>query len=163
MCHVTSLHCYKWSNILCHVFLHLQWFNNNVLRLHLCHWFSNSVAGLHCYQWSNVLPDSAVKYVCTGSTATFSWNVSLAAGEEIVNIRWLFQGHSEEVVAILSHGTFVALPAFSKTASYVPNAGIALGHVTVSDRGKYSVEVTGHNSSGVEFTLLRSAVLHVGR
>ena len=131
-----------------------------------CFWrscFVNlSVAGLHCYQWSNVLPDSAVKYVCTGSTAIFPWSVSLSAGEEVVNIRWLFEGHSHEVVALLSHGTFVAMPVFAKRASYVPHAGIALSHVTASDRGNYSVEVTGHNSNGVEFKLFRSAVLHIG-
>ena len=119
------------------------------------------VTGFQCYQWSNTLPASAVKYVCTGSTAILPWTISLSPGEDIVDIRWLFRGHSEEVVAMSNHGTFVALPAYQQKASNVPNAGIALRQVTPSDTGNYSVEVTGRNSNGVQFMLHRSAVLQV--
>ena len=55
----------------------------------------------------------------------------------------------------------MALPAYQQKSSNVPNAGIALRHVTSSDTGNYSVEVTGRNSNGFQFMLHRSAVLHV--
>lgn len=133
-----------------------------VSSLHLYHQPKHSLfTGLHCYQWTNTLPASAVKYVCTGSTAILPWTISLGPGEDIVDIRWLFRGRSEEVVAMSNHGTFVALPAFSQKASNVPNAGIALRQVTVADTGNYSVEVTGRNSTGVQFTLHRYAILQV--
>ena len=158
---VTYSRCYQRSNTMCYIFPLLS-VSNTVLQVStvisgptLC------VTGFQCYQWSNTLPASAVKYVCTGSTAILPWTISLSPGEDIVDIRWLFRGHSEEVVAMSNHGTFVALPAYQQKASNVPNAGIALRQVTPSDTGNYSVEVTGRNSNGVQFMLHRSAVLQV--
>ena len=155
-------HCYRQSNTVCYRFSLLSAVQHFVLHIStvisgptLC------VTGFHCYQWSNTLPASAVKYVCTGSTAILPWTISLSQGEDIVDIRWLFRGHSEEVIAMSNHGTFVALPAYQQKASNVPNAGIALRQVTPSDTGNYSVEVTGRNSNGVQFMLHRSAILQV--
>ena len=162
--HVTYSHCYQRSNTVCYRYplLMLSVVQSCVLQVFtvisgptLC------VTGFHCYQWSNTLPASAVKYVCTGSTAILPWTISLSPGEDIVDIRWLFRGHSVEVVAMSNHGTVVALPAYQQKASNVPNAGIALRQVTPSDTGNYSVEVTERNSNGVQFMLHRSAVLQV--
>ena len=85
----------------------------------------------------------------------------MTTDEEIVDIQWLFQGHSDEIIAMFSHGTFVPLPAFSQRATHLPNAGIALSHVTVADTGNYSVEVTGRNSGGGQFALRRSVFVKV--
>ena len=159
---VTGFHCYQRFNTLCYIFPLLSAVQHCVLQVSTV--ISGSalcVTGFHCYQWSNTLPASAVKYVCTGSTAILPWTISLSPGEDIVDIRWLFRGHSEEVIAMSNHGTFVALPAYQQKASNVPNAGIALRQVTPSDTGNYSVEVTGRNSNGVQFMLHRSAVLQV--
>ena len=56
-----------------------------------------------------------------------------SAVQHCVDIRWLFGGHSEEVVVMSNHGTVVVLPAYQQKASNVPNAGIALRQVTPSD------------------------------
>ena len=156
----TGFHCYQWSNTLRYIFPLLSVVQHGVLHISivisgptLCVTYS------HSYQWSNTvcyrfpllsvvqhcvlhvstvisgptLPASVVKYVCTGSTAILPWTISLSPGEDIVDIRWLFRGNSEEVVAMSNHGTFVALPAYQQKASNVPNAGIALRQVTPSD------------------------------
>ena len=62
---------------------------------------------------------------------------------------------------MLSQGTFSPMPAFSGRVTHVPNAGLALTHVTPADTGNYSVQVTGRNSAGDQMTLRRSAFLHV--
>ena len=120
------------------------------------------IAGSHCFEWLPDAPlDSAVKYTCTGSAAILPWAVSVQPGEEIGEVRWVLAGQSDEVVAVLSQGTFSPMPAFSGRVTHVPNAGLALAHVTLADTGNYSVQVTGRNSAGDQLTLRRSAFLHV--
>ena len=79
-----------------------------------------------------------------------------------MDIQWLFQGlHSSELVAVFAHASFLPLPAFSHRVTHIPVTGIALSQVVVADTGNYSVQITGHNSTGSFFTLRREMTLQV--
>jgi hypothetical protein len=48
------------------------------------------------------------------------------------------------MIAILSHGVFLPVPAFSGRVQQAANGGIVLNHVTESDAGNYTIEVNVH-------------------
>ena len=66
------------------------------------------------------------------------------------------------MIAVMTHGNFLPLPAFSSRVRYVPGAGITLTRVTVADSGNYSVEVSGRDGSGAFFKTRRTVVLQIG-
>jgi hypothetical protein len=71
------------------------------------------VTVVHGVDWTaNSPPDGTELYVCRDTTVTFPWGYLLAGGDEVVAITWLYVGHSHEMVAMFSHGTFLPTPAF---------------------------------------------------
>jgi hypothetical protein len=82
-------------------------------------------------------------------------------GDVIHDVEWFYQGHSSEMVAILSHGTFVPLPAFSERVTYVPYAGIVIQNVITGDTGNYSIEISVSNAAQVLNTYRRSVYLEI--
>ena len=64
------------------------------------------------------------------------------------------------MIAMFAHGNFLAMPAFSTRIRHMPNAGVAVSHVTPSDSGRYYVQIMGRNSIGF-FSLLHEATLVV--
>ena len=119
-----------------------------------------AIPGCQCTHFDPLLPDNTTKYVCTGSTAVLPWTVTLDQGDEIVDIQWYFRGRSDEMIAMFAHGNFLAMPAFSARIRHMPNAGVAVSHVTPSDSGRYYVQIMGRNSLGF-FSLLHEATLVV--
>jgi hypothetical protein len=51
-------------------------------------------------------------YACSDDTITIPWTYILGSGDSIGEISWIYHGHSEEIIAIYTHGAFVPLPAF---------------------------------------------------
>ena len=103
-----------------------------------------------------------MKYACAGSSVTLPWEFILAlTGETVEDVKWLYEGHSDEMVAIFAQGHFLPLPAFSKRVQYVTNAGLSLSHVTVGDSGNYTVMVTILGKDGTFQHLERTVQLEV--
>ena len=103
-----------------------------------------------------------MKYACANDSVTLAWNYSLSAGESLEDVQWFYEGRSHEMIAVMTHGNFLPLPAFSHRVQYVSGAGITLMHVTVADSGIYSVEISGHDSSGAFFQIRRTVILQIG-
>ena len=110
----------------------------------------------------NNLPDRALMYACANESVTLPWNYSLSASETLEDVQWFYEGRSNEMIAVMTHGNFLPLPAFSSRVRYVPGAGITLTRVTVADSGNYSVEVSGRDGSGAFFKTRRAVVLQIG-
>ena len=123
-----------------------------------------SASALHGLFWSkDSLQDNAVLHVCSGDNATLQWLLRTGhADDEIVDIQWFYEGLSHEMMALLAHGQFVVLPAFSGRLRQLANAGLVLSHVTVSDSGNYSIEAVGGDLNTQEISRLhRTVVLEV--
>ena len=101
-------------------------------------------------------------YACASESVTLPWNYSLSASETLEDVQWFYEGRSNETIAVMIHGYFLPLPAFSSRVRYVPGAGITLTRVTVADSGNYSVEVSGRDGSGAFFKTRRAVVLQIG-
>ena len=110
----------------------------------------------------NNLPDGALMYACANESVKLPWNYSLSAGETLEDVQWFYEGRSNEMIAVMTHGHFLPLPAVSSRVRYVPGAGITLTRVTVADSGNYSVEVSGRDGSGAFFKTRRTVVLQIG-
>ena len=78
------------------------------------------------------------------------------------DVQWFFNGRSSEMIAVLTHDNFLALPAFANRAAFVDNAGITISQISTSDQGNYSVEVSGRDSSGAFFKENTTLRLQVG-
>ena len=100
-------------------------------------------------------------FVCSGDTVTFTWQYLLDAGDVVGDTEWLYDGHSQELVAMMSHGHFLPTPAFSQRVQAVGNAGITLSKVIVGDSGNYSIEVNLYDAGGSHVLLRRSVFLSV--
>ena len=133
----------------------LQQTNSNVLPLSL----SPGLTSLH---WSGGLPDEQPVYACAGGSLLLPWNVSESASESLDDIQWFYRGGSEEMVAVLAHGNFLLMPAFSGRVQHVATGGLFLSHVQVADSGNYSIRVSGHDGGGAFFTLSHTARVRVG-
>lgn len=112
-------------------------------------------------QWTDSLPDGVLKYACANDSVTLAWNYSLSAGESLEDVQWFYEGRSHEMIAVLTHGNFLPLPAFSHRVQYVSGAGITLTQVTVADSGNYSVEISVYKGNSF-FHLRRSVILQIG-
>jgi hypothetical protein len=66
------------------------------------------------FQWSSPFANGFVIYACANESVTFPWTYVTSSGEDIIEIEWYAVGHSEELVAILTHGHFVPLATFSR-------------------------------------------------
>ena len=85
----------------------------------------------------------------------------LAQGESIENVEWFYEGRSSEMIAVLTHGNFLALPAFADRVKLVQNAGLTVAGVGVEDSGNYSVQISGHDVRNF-FRRSATVVLQVG-
>ncbi|XP_070182558.1 uncharacterized protein [Littorina saxatilis] len=114
-------------------------------------------------QWSSsALKEDAAVYTCDNSDLTLSWEVSKTTGETIVDVQWFYEGRSQEMIAILSHGHLNVMPSFSGRVELTANAGIVIHHVTTGEKGNYSVEVNAFDKSGQFVTLRRMASVIIG-
>ena len=100
-------------------------------------------------------------HACVGESLSFPWSISLATGESTVAVQWFYEGRSEEKIAMLSHGTFSPLPAFSGRVELTTNQGLVLHGVTVLDSGNYTVEFTAQQPHGKLVTARRTAVVYI--
>jgi hypothetical protein len=87
-----------------------------------------------------------------------TWQYVLGASETAGDKEWLYDGHSEEVVAFMTHNQFLPAAAFSNRVEAVGNAGLRLSKVVVGDSGNYSVEVHVYTNTGAAHVLLRRYV-----
>eukprot|EP00916_Digyalum_oweni_P008438 GHVL01014134.1.p1 GENE.GHVL01014134.1~~GHVL01014134.1.p1 ORF type:complete len:419 (-),score=28.09 GHVL01014134.1:60-1316(-) len=116
-----------------------------------------------CIEWSSsALKEDAAVYTCDNSDLTLSWDVSKTTGETIVDVQWFYEGRSQELIAILSHGQLNVMPSFSGRVELTANAGIVIHHVTTGEMGNYSVEVNALDENGDFVTLRRKASVIIG-
>ena len=61
-------------------------------------------------QWPDTLPDQTVLQVCVGSDIYLPFNYSLAPGETVEDVKWIYQveGRDGEMVAIMAGGVLMA-------------------------------------------------------
>ncbi|XP_070201451.1 uncharacterized protein [Littorina saxatilis] len=116
-----------------------------------------------CIEWSSsALKEDAAVYTCDNSDLTLSWEVSKTTGETIVDVQWFYEGRSQELIAILSHGQLNVMPSFSGRVELTANAGIVIHRVTTGEMGNYSVEVNALDENGDFVTLRRKASVIIG-
>ena len=117
------------------------------------------MTGVESARWISTIQDGDELSLCVGANITLPWQYELSPGDVISDVQWLYNGLSEELIAMLSHGHFIVLPAFGgDRVEQVTNAGIVVNTAAVSDTGNYTVEVQGHDASG-DFFLLRQTVV----
>jgi hypothetical protein len=117
-----------------------------------------SFSGVQAAEWASSSPaDGQTVFACSGDTVTLTWQYVLGAGETAGDKEWLYDGHSEEVVAFMTHNQFLPSAAFSNRVEVVGNAGVRLSKVVVGDNGNYSVEVHVFTNTGFH-TLMRRYV-----
>jgi hypothetical protein len=102
--------------------------------------------------------DGQTVFACSGDTMTLTFEYVLDAGETAGDKEWLYDEHSEEVVAFMTHNQLLLAAAFSNRVEAVGNAGLRLSKVVVGDSGNYSVEVHVFTNTGVTHTLIRRYV-----
>ena len=116
--------------------------------------------GSNSLQWSSEFQKNDI-YACANDSVLLPWNVSNSDAENILDIQWFYEGRSQELIASEVHGQFVTTPVFSGRVERATNAGIVLHHVTVLDKGNYSVEVVVRDASGDANVLRRSVLVEV--
>ena len=117
------------------------------------------MTGVESVRWISTIQDGDELSLCVGGNITLPWQYEVSPGDVISDVQWLYNGLSEELIAMLSHGHFIVLPAFGgDRVEQVNNAGIVVNTAAVSDTGNYTVEVQGHDASG-DFFLLRQTVV----
>ncbi|KAK7105601.1 uncharacterized protein [Littorina saxatilis] len=118
-------------------------------------------AGSYCFQWTADIPDGTVKYACVDDVLRLPWDFTATTGDVIMSLQWLFEGFSQEVIAFDAHGSFFPTPSFSNRVQFLAKAGLALSHVAQGDTGNYSVEISGHDASGLSFSSRRTVIVRV--
>ena len=117
----------------------------------MCTW---PLIGTQSAHWINMTQDGDELLLCVGANITLPWQYQLSPGDVISDIQWLHYSLTEQVIAMVSNGHFTAQPAYSgNRVVQVTNAGIVVSNAAVSDTGRYSVEVQGHDASGNDFHL----------
>lgn len=116
--------------------------------------------GAAALQWIDTLQDGQVIYACVGDNPTISWQYQPGSQENVFSITWQFKGQTQEMMAMSSHGAFVALPAYSQRVTQTTNAGVQVHKVGLADTGNYSVEINGQDAAGA-FTVNRTVQLQV--
>jgi hypothetical protein len=64
------------------------------------------VGGGEAVVWAGGPATGSTVYVCQGQTASIPWQYLLHSGQDIRQITWYYKGHSDELVAIYTHGFF---------------------------------------------------------
>ena len=109
----------------------------------------------HYPRWRRTLP------VCRGQHHS-PLAVRAVPGDVISDVQWLYNGESDELIAMVGHGHFLPMPAFAGTrVEQLTNAGIVVNTAAVSDTGNYTVEVQGYDTSGFHFILHQTVVVHI--
>ena len=95
-------------------------------------------------------------YVCSGGDLNLDWLYTTSPSENVEDVQWTYNGHSQEIIALSVHGNFFVTPTFSHRVEKSTNGGIILRHVVTGDAGTYSIEVTWADASHVQHTERRS-------
>ena len=123
--------------------------------------FSFLLAGVQSVRWVSSIQDGDQLFLCVGANITLPWEYELSPGDVISDVQWLYNGLSEELIAMLSHGHFIVTAFSEDRAEQVNNAGIVVNTVAVSDTGNYTVEIQGHDASGDFFLLRQTVVVYI--
>ncbi|KAK7491034.1 hypothetical protein BaRGS_00017730 [Batillaria attramentaria] len=94
-----------------------------------------------------------VVYVCEGDDLVLPWNVTLNPSEELVDMQWLYEGQSHELVAMFANEEFLPSAPYARRVQHV-GAGLLMSHFSASDAGNYTLSVSAHDGSG--FVRLRT-------
>ncbi|KAL8577456.1 hypothetical protein ACOMHN_021908 [Nucella lapillus] len=129
--------------------------------LHLLLMYGIAVQGLQAFKWTSPIPDGDVIYACQGATVSLPWHIQTGPDDVISVIQWFYSGHSEEVVAVFTHGVFVTFPAFADRVTHVDDASITLGPVIPADSGNYTVQVTGSSVAGHHYELRQTVYVQI--
>ncbi|XP_070203386.1 uncharacterized protein [Littorina saxatilis] len=106
--------------------------------------------------------NQSVVHACVNESVSLPWRVAIPTTDSIVEIKWYFHGNSDELIAIFSGSKFGPLPGFSDgRAEFLANAGLVIHHVTVLDKGNYSVVVDVLDTSGQTTTLRDSVIVQI--
>ena len=120
------------------------------------------VTGAQSARWVSSIQDGDELFLCVGASIALPWQYELSPGDVISDIQWLYNGVSDELIAMVGHGHFIVLPAFAGgRVAQVNNAGIVVNTAAVSDTGNYTVEVQGHDVSGDFFLFRQTAVVYI--
>ena len=120
------------------------------------------LTGAQSVRWVSTIQDGDQLFLCVGANVTLPWQYELSQGDVISDIQWLYNGLSEELIAMLSHGHFIALPAFGgDRVEQVNNAGIVVNTAAVGDTGNYTIEVQGYDDAGDFFLLRQTVIVHI--
>jgi len=118
--------------------------------------------GVTSFQWSNNVQDGDLLYACVDGDIHLDWQYQLGPGENVFSINWWFKadGQPQDMIAMSTHGAFVALPTFGHRVTQTTNAGIVLHKVTTADNGHFWVEISGQDANGA-FTVNKTIQLQV--
>jgi len=161
-------HCQSFDPVACHGTQYRVWARIN------CRQYCNlctvptppSDGGSQSAHWSETSPsDGAVKYACAGGGVSLAWNYVISTGVTVGDIQWFYQGHGhdKELLALTSHGHFLALPAYSGRVQATGKSGINVSGMTVADSGNYTVEVHLYEDvqAGAHTVLTRSVFVQI--
>nr|KAG5702516.1 hypothetical protein BaRGS_003676 [Batillaria attramentaria] len=76
--------------------------NNNILTT-----LSENATGCHGLDVYSTKDNVEVVYVCEGDDLVLPWNVTLNPSEELVDMQWLYEGQSHELVAMFANEEFL--------------------------------------------------------
>ncbi|XP_025078915.1 angiopoietin-related protein 7-like isoform X2 [Pomacea canaliculata] len=100
-------------------------------------------------EWSSSPRVGEVTNACAGSDVSIPWSFTSDTPETILDVTW-YSERSKENQTVLA--TFISGQFFSSSTTivqYVPNAGLLLRDVMISDAGLYTVRVHAYNASHV--------------
>ena len=118
--------------------------------------------GVQSDRFLSTIQDGDELFLCAGVSITLPWQYELSPGDVISDIQWLYNGLSDELIAMVGHGHFITLPAFAGgRVEQVTNGGIVVNKATVSDTGNYTVEVQGYDAAGDHFILRQTVVVQI--
>ena len=80
--------------------------------------------GIQGITWSPESPgDGSTVSLCSGQDLVVPWTYLLDNGDTVGTVQWFFDGQSQEMIAIASHGHFFSEPVFGGRVDAVENAG----------------------------------------
>ena len=120
-----------------------------------------SLTGAQSAHWISSIQDGDELFLCVGASVTIPWEYELSPGDVVTEILWLYNGESEELIAMVSHDQFIVLPAYTGRVEQVTNGGIVVNTAAVGDTGNYTVEIQGYDDDGDFFLLSQTVVVHI--
>ena len=118
-----------------------------------------TLTGVNCLQLSENPPD--IMHTCEGSDITLPWTFRQGSQQSITSMEWFFYGRSQEMIAMLSHGMFLPLPAFSGRVEHGSDGTLTIHNLAEEDSGNYTIEINGKGASGLAFTLSNTIYVQV--